>query len=174
MYLDIFVVIVLLLALILGFRNGIFIEFLSVFGFVASFFLSKKLTPVFVQKMGLDTGKNGDVISYAVGFFVCLFCITIIIQFLKRIFEGDKGFVIRLLGAIAGVLKGVFVISVFLLILNILSDYFEIVKTYTKDSRANQMFVDTIPSLEKYLPAIVNEKLNEIRNKKLADKLSRL
>jgi len=175
MFLDIFVVAVLLIALGLGFRNGIFIEFLSVFGFVASFFLSKKLTPMVMEKAGIETGKNGDVISYAVGFFVCLIGVWIIVQFLKKIFEGDdKGIVVRFLGAVIGAVKGAFIVVILLLILNILGDYIEVLKGYTKDSKSNAIFVDAIPSLEKYLPEIIKEKVNEIRNKKLADRLSRL
>jgi membrane protein required for colicin V production len=177
MYLDIFVVVVLLLAIILGAKNGIFIEFLSVFGFVSSFFVSKKITPIVITKMVIDTGKNGDIIAYAAGFLVSLIFISVIIHYLKKIFEQDsKGVVVIILGAMFGLFKGIILSFILVLILNIVGDYIDVVEEYTKGSKSNEIFVDlAVPTIDKYLPDILKEKLDKIKNKKIvSDKLGEL
>jgi membrane protein required for colicin V production len=177
MYLDIFVVIILVLAIILGAKNGIFIEFLSVFGFICSFFISKKVTPIVVAKMAIDTGKNGDMIAYGAGFLVSLLFMTIIIHYLKKIFDEEKkGLIIIVLGAMFGFLKGVILSFIIILILNIVGDYIDVVETYTKESKSNEIFIDlAVPTIDKYLPEILKEKLDKKKVKQIInDKVDEL
>lgn len=46
MYLDIVVLIIILIGIIAGLKNGIFIEVISIFGFILNLIIAKTYTPV--------------------------------------------------------------------------------------------------------------------------------
>ena len=53
MYLDIIILVVLILAILDGLKNGLFVEFLSVFGLVINFIAARYFTPILIQFLNL-------------------------------------------------------------------------------------------------------------------------
>ncbi|WP_294657602.1 CvpA family protein [uncultured Fusobacterium sp.] len=53
MYLDIVILVVLVLAILDGLKNGLFVEFLSVFGLIINFVAAKYFTPILMEFLNL-------------------------------------------------------------------------------------------------------------------------
>lgn len=177
MYLDIFVGIVLLVLIFLGIRNGIFVEALSILGVVASFFMSKKLTPIVVDKfLSKKIEAQYEFIAYIAVFIICWMLMTLLVNVLQRVFDGEKkGPLIRLFGGLIGLGRGLLISCILFLALNIIGGYVGEVKGYLKESKANETFLNFVPAISRFLPPIITEQLNKIKNQEIMeDKLSKL
>lgn len=176
MYLDIFVILVLLILIFLGFKNGIFVEVLTIFGVVASFFISKKITPTIIEKTSLKIESGYYFIAYIVVFIICWMLVTLIVHYLQRVFNGErKSPIIRILGGIIGFGRGILIVGIVLLAINIAGEFVVPVKEYVGESKSNELFIKLIPTLKEYLPSAISDKLNNIKNENIMnDKMSRL
>ncbi|MGF6906307.1 CvpA family protein [Fusobacterium sp. PH5-44] len=176
MYLDIFVILVLLILVFLGVRNGIFVEVLTIFGVMASFFISKKITPTVIEKTSLKIESGYYFIAYIVVFIICWMLITLIVHYLQRVFNGErKSPIIRILGGLIGFGRGALIVSIVLLAANIAGEFVVPVKEYIGQSKANELFIKFIPTIKEYLPSAIGDKLNNINNENVMnDKMSRL
>ena len=177
MYLDIAVGIILFILIYLGVRNGFFVEFLTIFGVVASFFISKRLTPIVVEKFAsTQIETQYEFIAYITVFIIGWMLMTLVVHFLQKIFAGErKGSIIRLLGGLIGLGRGLLITGVLLLALNITGDYVEEVRNHLQESKSNGIFLSAVPAVSGFLPPIITEKLNKIKNQEIMDEqLSRL
>ena len=123
MYLDIIILVVLILAILDGLKNGLFVEFLSVFGLVINFIAARYFTPILIQFLNLKSNDTNYFIVYIVMFWAVYIVIGLILHFLKNIMEGlTKGFVLRILGGIIGAAKGAVLALVVIFIFNFTSE----------------------------------------------------
>ena len=163
MYLDIIILVVLILAILDGLKNGLFVEFLSVFGLVINFIAARYFTPILIQFLNL---KSNDT-----NYFIVYIVIGLILHFLKNIMEGlTKGFVLRILGGIIGAAKGAVLALVVIFIFNFTSDLLPEIKKYGNNSRAAETMLKVAPLIEEYIPKVFKEKLDAVKNEKLIDK----
>lgn len=171
MYLDIIILVVLILAILDGLKNGLFVEFLSVFGLVINFIAARYFTPILIQFLNLKSNDTNYFIVYIVMFWAVYIVIGLILHFLKNIMEGlTKGFVLRILGGIIGVAKGAVLALVVIFIFNFTSDLLPEIKKYGNNSRAAETMLKVAPLIEEYIPKVFKEKLDAVKNEKLIDK----
>lgn len=171
MYLDIVILVVLILAILDGLKNGLFVEFLSVFSLVINFVVAKYFTPILIEFLNLKSSETNYFIVYIVMFWAVYIIIGIVLHFLKNIMEGlTKGFVLRVLGGVIGTAKGAVLALVVIFIFNFMSDLIPEIKKYGDKSRAAETLLKTAPLIEEYIPKVFKDKLDEVRNEKLIDR----
>ena len=171
MYLDIVILVVLVLAILDGLKNGLFVEFLSVFGLIINFVAAKYFTPILMGFLKFKTNETNYFLVYIVIFWAIYIVMGIFIHFLRNIMEGQsKGFILRILGGVIGAIKGAVLALVIMFIFNFTSDLIPEIKKYGNDSRAAETLLKTAPLIEKYIPKVFKDKLNDIKNEKLIDK----
>ena len=64
MYLDIVILVVLVLAILDGLKNGLFVEFLSVFGLIINFVAAKYFTPILMEFLKFKVNETNYFIIY--------------------------------------------------------------------------------------------------------------
>lgn len=171
MYLDIVILIILVLAILDGLKNGLFVEFLSVFGLIINFVAARYFTPILMEFLKLETTETSYFLTYIVMFWAVYIVIGIIIHFIRNIMEGlTKGFILRVLGGIIGAIKGAVLALVIIFIFNFSADLFPEIKKYGENSKAAETFLKTAPLIENYIPKVFKDKLNDIKNEKLIDR----
>lgn len=171
MYLDIFILIIMIMAILSGLKNGLFIEFLSIFGLIINFMLAKLLTPEVIKFLNLAKGNNSYILIYIVIFWIIYVVIGMLIYFFINIMEGQKkGVFIRLLGGVLGSIKGFVLAIVCIFIFNFAVERFPSIEKYQKDSYSTKIFLKTIPVIQEYTPKAVKEQLNSLKNGKLVEK----
>lgn len=171
MYLDIIILIVVILAILDGLKNGLFVEFLSVFGLAINFIAAKYFTPILMEFLNLKSNDTNYFITYIILFWAVYIVIGLIVHFIRNIMESvTKGFVIRILGGIIGAMKGAILALVIIFIFNFSADLFPNIKKYGEESRAAETFLKAAPLIEDYVPKAFKDKLDEIKNEKLIDR----
>ncbi len=159
MYLDILILVIFILGIFSGIRNGIFVEIISVFGFVVNLLITKIYTPVVLNflKRSDASFENNYVITYIVTFITVYLAVSIILIFVKKAFKGlRKGFFNKMMGGIAGFVKA-----------SILSPSLE---KYSQGSTTIGIFYEIIPNFETYIPDILVEDFNKNATKKIIEK----
>ena len=175
MYIDIIAGVILILAVLIGFKKGFFFEILSFFILVLNVVLAKKWTPYVYNYIGESIKiKEHNVVYFLtyLGILVGLYIVTsailsVIRKMLPKMFMGLTDGV---LGAILGLLKGSFIIFVLLIFFNLLSSMATGMQDYSKDSRINKFFLKNVTKLEGYYPKAVKEKLEELEFRKNVEK----
>lgn len=171
MYLDIIILVVLVLAILDGLKNGLFVEFLSVFGLIINFVIARYCTPIVLNFLNIKSNDTNYFIVYIVTFWATYIVIGIILHFLKNIMEGlTKGFILRILGGVIGAVKGAVLALVVILIFNFTSDLFPEIKKYGNKSKAAETLLKTAPLIEEYIPKVFKDKLDEAKNEKIIDR----
>lgn len=171
MYLDIIILIVVVLAILDGLKNGLFVEFLSVFGLAINFIAARYFTPILMEFLNLKSNDTNYFITYIVLFWAVYIVIGLIVHFIRNIMESiTKGFVIRILGGVIGAMKGAILALVIIFIFNFSADLFPNIRKYGEESRAAETFLKTAPLIEEYVPKAFKDKLDEIKNEKLIDR----
>lgn len=173
MYLDIVVLIIILIGIIAGLKNGIFIEVISIFGFVLNLIIAKTYTPVVLNFFKRSDTFLGDnyFITYAVTFIAVYLIISIVITFIKKVLRSqNRGLFDRMLGAFIGAVKSLIVITImFIVYINII-EFSPTLEKYATDSKAIGIMSEIIPNFEKYIPDYFLEKFNQINNKQIIEK----
>ena len=75
--------------------------------------------------------------------------------------DKSKGILTRGIGALIGLAKGTVIAFIFLLIYNFSMDLFPSIRVYSVGSKANVIFADAVPEMEKFIPDIFVEKSKE-------------
>lgn len=171
MYLDIVILVVLIFAILDGLKNGLFVEFLSVFGLLINFMAAKHFTPILIEFLNLKTTETNYFVTYIVMFWAVYIGIGIILHFIRNIMDSlTKGFILRFLGGVIGAVKGAILALIVIFIFNFAGDMFPNIRKYGENSRAAETFLKTAPFIEKYIPKVFKDKLDEIKNDKLIDR----
>lgn len=173
MYLDILVLVIVVLAVLTGIRNGIFTEIISVFGFVMNIIIAKTYTPLvlkFFQKID-KVFKNSYLVTYIVTFVAVYLVISIILCFVKKALRKQRmGFLNRALGGILGFVKGTIVALIIILIYTYSLNFVPSLEKYSDESKTIQIFYEIIPNFENYIPDSLLEKFNKNATKKMIEK----
>ena len=107
MYLDIVILVVLVLAILDGLKNGLFVEFLSVFGLIINFVAAKYFTPILMEFLKFKVNETNYFIIYIIIFWAVYIVMGIFLHFLRNIMDSqNKGFILRILGGLIGSIKG--------------------------------------------------------------------
>ena len=171
MYLDIVILVVLVLAILDGLKNGLFVEFLSVFGLIINFVAAKYFTPILMEFLKFKVNETNYFIIYIIIFWAVYIVMGIFLHFLRNIMDSqNKGFILRILGGLIGSIKGAILAVVVIFIFNFVSDLIPDVKKYGEKSKAAETMLKVSPLIEKYIPKVFKDKLNEIKNENLIDK----
>lgn len=172
MYLDILICVILVLAIMTGARNGMYVEFISVFGLFLNIMLTKTYTPDIISFFKIKLLNNNYVLTYIVVFISMYLFIKIVLYIANRVLkENSKGILTRGIGAIIGFSKGIIIALIVLLMYNFSLDIVPSIRIYSVGSKSNEIFAEIVPSLEKFLPDIFVEKLNHIRNMNFIEQL---
>lgn len=173
MYLDILVLVILLIGIIVGFKNGIFVEVISIFGFVVILVLTKTYTPTvlkFFQTKDIVFSDN-YFITYIFTFIALSLLIGIVMSFIKRALKSqDKGIFNRFLGAIVGGVQTLILVAILMLVYINLIDYVPSLRNYGENSKAVTIMADLIPNFEKYVPEYFLDKFNTVKNQQIIDR----
>ncbi len=135
-YFDIIIGILLIFALIKGFKNGLIIEFASLAALVLGVFGAIKFSAL-TQEWLLRYWQN-DYINI-VAFFITFILIVIAVHLLAKILDSlvkavALGFINRVLGAAFALLKYGFILSVLLAVFASFDKTWNIIPQETKDS----------------------------------------
>ncbi len=122
-YVDFILILILLLAAISGFKNGLIKEITSLAAWVLGIFLAVKLTKVFVPFINpsvIHSSSIAKIVVFAIIFFVVVILVNIVGKLLEAFFEElELGFLIRLGGLVISIFKNVFILSLIMVILHL-------------------------------------------------------
>lgn len=148
-YLDIAIVITLVIAFILGFKDGIIRKLIGTVGFFIAVILGIVLSKSAGDLLNSITGIEPTFAEVLAGFFVFI-VVVVLVSIIKRIvnpFDKINNLVNRILGGVAGVIQIAFFISAVLYILNVF-------KLPGQESKDNSFLYSPFYN---FLPAIVNQ-----------------
>ena len=171
MYLDILVGIIVVSSLFYGLRNGLFVEFLAIFGLIANFIIAKKYTPQVIEILKLSEDKNHYFVVYIITFWAVYIILGIVVHLVRNILKSQsKGIITRILGGIIGMAKGVLLSVLILLIYNYSTDMYSGLKKYSEKSYVNKIFLEVVPNIDKYVPEIFQNNIKELKNWELVNR----
>ena len=168
MYLDILILIIFILGIFSGIKNGIFVEIISVFGLAVNLLITKIYTPVVLKflKRSDASFENNYVITYIVTFITVYLVVSMILIFVKKAFKGlKKGFFNKIMGGVAGFLKALVVSLVIILVYTYSTKLAPSLEKYSQGSSAISIFYEIVPSFESYIPDILVEDFNNATKK---------
>lgn len=174
MYLDIFIAVIIVAAILTGLRNGMYVEFISIFGLFLNVMITKTYTPDIISFFKIKLLNNNYVLTYLVVFICVYLFIKMILVIASRVLrENSRGILTKGIGAFIGFTKGFILAFILLLVYNFSSDYAPSIRKYSEGSQANVIFAELLPHFEKFIPDIFVDKLNEIRNRNFIEKVLR-
>ncbi len=150
-YLDIIIGIILILFLVSGVKDGLFGGMFSLVAIVAgvygAMFLSDVTADFFADRIGMKH-EYLAIISFLLIFLIILILVRLLGQLLEKFFEKIKlGFVDKIGGAVFGVCKGFFLLSLLILVLN----FFCLTDIIPKETRCKSLFYPTTERIANYL-----------------------
>lgn len=163
-YFDIVVGILLIFALVKGFKNGFIIEFASLAALVLGVFGAIKFS-AFTQDWLVRYWQN-DYINI-VAFFITFILIVIAVHMLAKLLDSlikavALGFVNRVLGAVFALLKYGFILSVLLSVLATFDRTWDLIPQKTRESSyLYQPLSDFAPKIFPYLNFNENPFVND-------------
>ncbi|MBQ3436894.1 MAG: CvpA family protein [Fusobacterium sp.] len=173
MYLDILVLALILIGVLVGIKNGIFTEIISLFGFVINVIIAKIYTPVvlkFFKKSETIFGNN-YLITYIVTFITVYLIISMILLFVKKALKNqEKGFLNRMLGGILGLIKGLIVSLIIVVIYSYTINLAPSLEKYSENSKTIELFYEIIPNVEGHIPDILLDNFYKNATKKIIEK----
>ncbi|HEA31069.1 MAG TPA: CvpA family protein [Leeuwenhoekiella sp.] len=123
-YLDIILAVLLILGLFRGLKNGLFVELASLIGLVAGIYGAVHFSYYAADFLKNRTDWNPDTINlaaFAITFLIIVIAISLLARLLTQVAKlAFLGLVNRLLGALFGILKTAFILSVILMFLSAL------------------------------------------------------
>ncbi|OQY09854.1 MAG: hypothetical protein B6I28_02240 [Fusobacteriia bacterium 4572_132] len=174
MYIDAFLIGLILISVIFGIKKGLIFEFFSLFGILIATVISKGV----VNKVySLIQNVKGDktikfVISYVITFITVYIILYIILLITKKFFEKVLlGWVDRLGGGIIGLLKGIIIALIIIVILSVVSNFNKDVNKYLKKSYSGKIISEISPNLTKIFPENMNNKLRRFQTDKAIEDL---
>ncbi|MBN2635972.1 MAG: CvpA family protein [Prolixibacteraceae bacterium] len=172
-YIDIVLIILLVVAAISGFKNGLIAEVISlaalVLGIWGAIEFSSVTAEFLTENLNLQTNHLG-IISFIVTFVVIIILVHIVGNVVNKMVESMMmGFVNKLAGLIFGVLKAVLVLSIMLLVFDFIDEDVKIIPKKTKaESRMYAPIRDFAPSLLPFIDFWNNKKAGENSDGKVA------
>lgn len=174
MYIDAFLIGLILISVIFGIKKGLIFEFFSLFGILIATLISKKVVNrIYVLiKNGSGESTVKFIVSYVITFIVVYLILYIILLVTKKFFEKVLlGWIDRLGGGIIGLLKGIIIALIIIVILSVISNFNKDVKNYLKDSYSGKIISEISPKLTKIFPDSMNKKLREFQTDKAIEDL---
>lgn len=171
MYLDLLIVAIIIIATIGGFRRGVFLEFLEIFGIVINFVLSKFFAPYAINILDLDKGDINFVYVYLIVFAIIYAFLGCLLHILVNIMRNQrKGIFTILFGGILGAFNGLLISLIILFAFNFISNKYTRLQKYGRSSYCNAIFMDMIPTIDRYIPNELRKTLTNVKNGNLIDK----
>jgi membrane protein required for colicin V production len=115
-YLDIFFIVVFIIGAIKGYMRGLIVEIFSFIAFFAGLFISIKFS-VPISRLFFEGSEYSQMLT--VGVFIILFVLAVLVvnlvaKMIKKVLDLTFiGFFDNILGALAGIFKWAFIVSVF-------------------------------------------------------------
>jgi len=174
MYIDAFLIGIILISILFGIKKGLIFEFFSLFGILIATLISKKIVnriyAIIKNSSGESTVKF--IIAYVIIFIGVYLILYLILLITKKFFEKVLlGWVDRLGGGIIGLLKGIIISLIIIVILSVVSNFNKDVKKYLKDSYSGKIISEISPKLTKIFPDSMNKKLREFQTDKAIEDL---
>ncbi len=164
MYLDIILVIIIGSFILTGLKNGLIVEFLSSFGVLISLYLASKLTPSFSVLFKNYFNTENQTYNYIMSFIIVFFILTIAIYIIGIILKNQEiTVVMRILGSVMSLAKGILIIVITLTFLNVTQEKFPSLDWITRGSVLNEKFLVLSESMDRFIPEDFQIKLEEIR-----------
>ncbi|MGL4393400.1 MAG: CvpA family protein [Fusobacteriaceae bacterium] len=171
MYLDIFVLILLLLFMRKGFVIGFFVEFISIFGLIGNFFLARFFLPIILNIFNWDKFVMSKVYLYYIILGILYLCLIAITSAIGTFFaKQEKPLPIKIMGLVLGIIKGIIFCFILISIFQIISYNKPKLKKYSSESVSVEVFHKVIPYAYSYLPNEVRIKIDEILKNSLVEK----
>lgn len=181
MYLDIVIGIIFLVGIYIGSKKGFYFEIISFFLLIVDLVIAKKITPS-IQKIIQGSSKipvKESIFYFIVfiGTLIVLYILTNIIlcilgKTLPNVLKGAGNII---LGGILGGLKSGILVIVILIIYNFLGTIIPSINQYSKDSKANEIFLDNVSKFDAYYPSEVTQKIEELKlGRKLKKKIDEI
>ena len=151
-YIDIILAILLVLAAISGFRNGLITEVVSlaalVLGIWGAIEFSYVTSDFLVENLNIQSDHLG-IISFIITFIVIIILVHIVGNVINKMVETMMmGFINKLAGLVFGVLKAALILSIILLVFDFIDEDVKILSEKTKsESRMYAPIRDFAPSL---------------------------
>lgn len=170
MYLDILILFIFIIVIIKGLKDGLLVQFFSIFGFSVDLLIAQKFTPLVMNQLNIEKGENNYIISYLIIFLLSYAIISIVVYFIKVILRNQsKGVIFRLLGGGIGFLKGVLISIIVLIIFNYVSQKYPTVENYGVGSKANDFFLENNYYIKDYFPKEIKNNLRTSGIKKTVE-----
>lgn len=156
---DIILAVILLYGLVRGFFRGFFAELASLIAFVAGIYVavyfSHILSDFLAARVSWDT-QVVNLIAFAITFFIVAFLISLAGKFLTQLANlAMLGIINKLLGAVFGLLKVAFIVSVIMMFFGATDEEIDLVDEETLETSVLYWPVRAIaPSV---LPSILRE-----------------
>ncbi len=178
MYIDLIILCIIILSVVLGIKRGFLFEFFSMFGIFASMILTKifsKRAYDYLELSKNDSKNMKFIIIYVVIFILIYLSLFLIIYLTKKFFEKIMlGWIDRVGGGIAGLIKGTFISFIIAGVIMIIANYNEELDKYFKESHSGKVIKEISPSIMKLFPEDMSKKVEKYRNKiNLDDLLNR-
>lgn len=166
MQIDIMIAIILFIFLCMGFYYGFIVEFLSIFGLVVNYYISKIATPKIVEYVKVYYPELTNQKAYIALFVVLYFIVIALLRNVSAFFRGkEKRIGDRMAGAILALGKGGILSLIILAIVVALSSHSETVSQYSENSRAVSFYKEIEGKLIALIPSDVNmEKVLKVEN----------
>jgi len=164
-YIDIFILIIVVVAAISGFSKGLIIGMASLAGLVLGIVLSLKFAG-YVEIALKNMFDSHSVFMYIIAFAVCFGLVVLAVHAIAKSIEkvveiAALGFLNRLGGAAFGILKALFLLSALIYFITLFSPDNQLISPLQKEKSR------FYKPLEGFLPAVLpflNEKLKELND----------
>lgn len=164
MYIDIAILIVIIISVAFGIKKGFVFEFFSLFGFLISVFITKRISVVVYENFGGSNTGVKFIITYVTIFFIVYLTLFLIIVLIRKFFKLMLlGWLDRLLGALTGLVKSLLISIVIVFISIFIANYSENYEKEVKKSIVCNMVVDILPDMKLTLPSKINEKVENYK-----------
>ncbi len=171
-YIDIILLILLILAAISGFKNGLIAEIVSlaalILGVWGAIEFSYITADVLTDKFNFTSSHLG-IISFVVTFVVIVILVHIVGNVVNKMAETlMMGFINKLAGLIFGVLKSALILSIILIVLDFIDEDVKIIPERVKaESRMYEPIRSFAPSILPFINFWDKDKTEESSNDKV-------
>jgi len=172
-YIDIILAILLVLAAISGFRNGLITEVVSlaalVLGIWGAIEFSYVTSDFLVENLNIQSDHLG-IISFIITFIVIIILVHIVGNVINKMVETMMmGFINKLAGLVFGVLKAALILSIILLVFDFIDEDVKILSEKAKsESRMYEPIRNFAPSILPFIDFWNDKKTDDYSDEKVA------
>ncbi|BDU50773.1 CvpA family protein [Haliovirga abyssi] len=165
MYIDSIIIAIIALSMIIGIFKGFILEFFSLFGGLISILIAKRISGnIYLIVFGSKHIKNNTnyLIVYVLTILVSYIIMYMIILLLKKFFHTILlGWLDRVLGGLAGFLKGSFIAIVILLVMAAISNFNDQFHKELYKSYSGKAISKISPKLVSLMPKNLEEEVKK-------------